>query len=135
METNITPEFATPRLSNEPPDGRRLVVINHHEARIFRSVTVGTLPEQILSRVGSEHLGHAPNSKGFSRGKEKPDSNVFFPRVAHALKDAREILVFGSGAGHSNQMDQLVTWLRTHHAELAKFVRGTLTIDEHHLTD
>lgn len=135
MITNLTAETTTPSLANPPPDGRRLVVINHHEARVFRSVAVGTLPEQILSRTGGEHLGHAPNSKDSSRGGEKPDPNVFFPRVVNALKDAREILVFGSGAGRSNEMDQLVAWLGTHHAELAKLVLGTLTVDEHHLTD
>jgi hypothetical protein len=136
MKTDIpikTTETSSPEGSTS--GGRRVVIINHHEARVFRSTDAGTIPEQILSRTAGEHLGHAPNSKDFSRGGEKPDPHVFFPPVARALKDAGEILVFGSGAGTANEMHQLVTWLGLHHADLAKRVIGAVTVDEHHLTD
>jgi hypothetical protein len=136
MKTNITTE-QTKNLSSEAlaADGRWLVIINHHEARVFRSVNPGTVSEQILSRAASEPSESIAHAKDFSRGGEKPDPNAFFPPVAKVLKGAVEILVFGSGTGRANEMNQFVSWLEVHQTDLAKRVIGAVTVDEHHLTD
>jgi hypothetical protein len=80
-------------------------------------------------------ISHTHSFDGFSRGLEKPAPHSFFGPVANALKDAGRILIFGSGCGFSNEMDQFVAWLKIHHPELARRVAGSLIIDEHHLTN
>lgn len=112
-----------------------LVVIDHSEARVYRSEMHGTIPERILPHKPDDFFRHAHNSKDFSRGQEKPDPNSFFEPVAAVLKGAAKILVFGSGKGTSSEMDQFIAWAGKHHPELAKRIIGSLVIDEHHLTE
>jgi hypothetical protein len=112
-----------------------LLVINHHEARIYRSEMDGTLPERILPHEPSEFFRHAHNSKDFARGREKPDPNSFFEPVAEALQAAGRVLVFGTGKGTSSEMEQFIGWLKGHHPETARRVIGSETIDEHHLSE
>jgi hypothetical protein len=111
-----------------------LLLIDHHEARIYRSEMNGAVPQQILPHEPGEYFRHAHNAKDFTRGREKPDRNSFFEPVATALQTAGRILVFGSGTGTSNEMDQFVAWLKVHHADLAKRVIGTVVVDGNHLT-
>lgn len=112
-----------------------LVVINHHEARIYRSAATGATAQQIRPHAPEDFFRHAPHSKDFSRGQEKPDPNSFFAPVAAVLQGAEKILLFGGGTGTGSEMDQFVLWLRRHHAALALRIIGTETIDEHHLTE
>ena len=111
-----------------------LLVIDHHEARIFRSEVCGAIPEQILPHEPDDFFRHAHNSKDFARGKEKPDPNSFFEPVIKALHGAGQILVFGTGTGMSSEMEQFVAWTKTHHPEVARRIIGSLTVDESHLT-
>lgn len=115
-------------------DAHWLLVIDHREARIFRSISAGAVPLQILPTPPDEHFRHAPDSKDFARGQEKPDPNSYFPPVAKALGDVGPILVFGTGTGKSSEMDQFVAWTKVHHADLARRIVGTRVVDEHHLT-
>src|ERR1700733_5830560 len=111
-----------------------LLVIDHHEARVFRSEMHGTIPEQILPQEPEDYFRHAHNSKETSRGQEKPDPNSFFKPVAKALQAASHILIFGTGTGTSSEMEQFIAWSEHHHPELAQRFIGSLVIDEHHLT-
>lgn len=115
-------------------EAHRLLVINHHEARIFRSEMRGAVPEQILPHEPDDFFRHAHNSKDVSRGKEKPDPNSFFEPVAKALQGARQILVFGTGTGMSSEMEQFVAWTGTHHPDIAERIVGSVVVDESHLT-
>jgi hypothetical protein len=112
-----------------------LVVIDHHEARIFRSQAHGSAAEQILPHDPADFFRHAHNSKDFARGREKPDPNSFFGPVATALKDTGRILVCGGGTGTGSEKAQFLAWLKDRHPELAARIAGSLVIDEHHLTD
>lgn len=117
---------------SELEDAHWLLLIDHHEARIFRSEIHGGLPRKILP---VEYFRHTRDSGDVSRGKEKPDATGFFQLVAGALRPAVQILVFGTGTGTSNEMNQFTTWLNKHHPELAKRIIGSMVVDEHHLTD
>ena len=110
-------------------------MIDHHEARIFRSEMHGALPQQILPHEPDDYFRHAHNSKDFSRGQEKPDADSFFALVVPALPGAGPILLFGSGTGGGSEMDQFVAWLDRHHPALAKRIVGTQVVDQHHLTE
>jgi hypothetical protein len=112
-----------------------LLVIDHHEARIFRSEMDGALPRLILPHEPSDYFRHAPHSRDFARGREKPDPSSFFEPVAQALQAGGRILIFGTGTGTSSEMDQFITWANRHHPELAARIIGTVVVDEHHLTD
>ena len=112
-----------------------LLVINHHEARIFRSEMHGSIPQQILPHEPDDFFRHAHNSRDFSRGQEKPDPNSFFEPLAKALHAPGQILVFGTGTGTSSEMEQFIAWSKLHHPELAKRIIGGLTVDEHHLSE
>ena len=117
-------------------NGHCLVLINHHQVRIFHSAAPGTAAEPVQQpHEPAEFFRHLAHSKDFARGQEKPDPNSFFPPVANALKEASQILLFGSGTGKSSEMEQFAAWLNTHHPELARRIVGSLIVDEHHLTD
>ncbi len=112
-----------------------LLVIDHHEARIFQSEIHGSVPERIVPHEPDDYFRHAHNSKDFSRGQEKPEPNSYFEPVVKALHGGGSILIFGTGTGMSNEMDQFVAWAKIHHAEWAKRIIGSVVVDEHHLTD
>jgi len=123
-----------PARSNEA-EVHWLLVIDHREARIYRSVAPGALAQVIRPHLPEDFFRHTPNSKEISRGKEKPDPNSFFEPVAGVLNGAGKILIFGSGTGTSSEMDQFVVWLKQHRPEVAKRIVGTEVVDEHHLTE
>ena len=112
-----------------------LLVIDHHEARIFRAEMQGAVPQQILPHEPDDYFRHAHNSMEVSRGKEKPDPNSFFEPVVKALHAPGQILVFGAGTGTSSEMEQFIAWVKAHHPEVAKRIVGSLVVDEHHLTE
>ncbi len=112
-----------------------LVVINHHHARLFNTEMNGSVPQVIVPYEPQEYFRHAHDDRDFFSGKEKAAPGSFFEPVARALKDAHQVLIFGTGTGTSSEMDQFTTWLKKHHANLAERIVGTLTIDEHHLTE
>lgn len=112
-----------------------LLVIDHHTARIFQSEIHDSVPQRIVPHEPDDYFRHAHNSKDFSRGQEKPEPNSFFEPVAKALHGGGPILVFGTGTGMSNEMEQFVAWTKTHHPELAKRIIGSVVVDEHHLTE
>ena len=112
-----------------------LVVIDHREARIFRSEIRGAAPLQILPHQPDDFFRHARNSKDFARGQEKPDPNSFFEPVARALKAPGKILLCGCGKGMGSEMEQFLSWLKRRHPELSGRIIGSLTVDEHQLTE
>ena len=114
---------------------RWLVVIDHHEARIYRSLRIDSVAQLIWPHAPEDYFRHAHNSKDFSRGQEKPDPNSYFEPVADTLNGADQILVFCTGTGTSNEMDQFLAWLKKHRAEVAKRIVGSVVIDEYHLTE
>jgi hypothetical protein len=109
-----------------------LLVINHHEARIFRSFAAGTAAVQIQPpQVSREAHGYS----GLVRGQEKPSEHTFFAPIAEAVKEAGQILVFGGGTGAASESAQFIAWAKVHHTDLAGRIAGAVVIDEHHLTD
>jgi hypothetical protein len=136
-EPNLLMKFHHAVERSEKPAwaARWLVVIDHHEARIFRSCLHGTVAEQIRPDQADDSISHVHSFDGFSRGQEKPVPGTFFGPVAEALKEAGGILIFGSGTGTASAMDQFVTWLKTHRPEQARRIVGERIIDAHHLTD
>lgn len=112
-----------------------LVVIDHHDARIYRSELRGAMPAQILQHAPGSHFRHAHNAKDFTRGRDKPDPDSFFGPIASSLKEAREIVLIGSGTGSGSEMEQFRDWLEGHHPDIFRRIVGVLKVDQHHLTE
>ncbi len=112
-----------------------LLVIDHHDARIYRSEMHGAIPERILPQEPEAHMRLANDAKDFSRGKDKPDPNSFFKPVASVLQAGGQILILGTGTGSSSEMEQFIAWFKLHHPDQARHIIGSLVVDEHHLTD
>jgi hypothetical protein len=112
-----------------------LLVIDHHEARIFHAELAGAVPQRILPYEPGSYFRHTPDSRETSRGREKPDPNTFFAPVAKILQAAGPILIFGTGKGAGSEMEQFVAWLKQHHPETANRIVGSVVVDEHHLTE
>ena len=132
---NFLERTDTPVSETGQKEAHWLVVIDHHEARIFRLEMNGSEPRQILPHRPEDHFRHAHNSKDFTRGMEKPEPNSFFEPIARALKDAENVLLMGNGKGAASETAQFLAWLPGHHPELEKRIVGALNVDQHHLTD
>lgn len=112
---------------------RWLVVVDHREARIYRSATTGAVPQLIRSHVSEEFFCQTYNTRDFSRARGEAEASSFYEPLAGVLNGAGEILIFGSGmAGDTNP---LTVWLRLHRPELAKRIVGSLAMAEHNLPE
>src|ERR1700712_744711 len=112
-----------------------LVVIDHREARIYRTELSGSVPQRI-SPYDPFGFGRALHyNQDESNGQRKPEQKSFYEAVAKTLHGAQQILLFGTGTGASSAMEQLLAELKRHHEDLAKRVVGSVAVDEHHLTE
>jgi hypothetical protein len=112
-----------------------LVVIDHREARIYRTEVHGAVPQRIVPydpHGFGRHL-HAANEE--TDGKRQPENKGFYEAVARTLRGAEQILLFGSGTGESSAMDQLVAALKRTHADVAARIIGSVVVDEHHRSE
>jgi hypothetical protein len=112
-----------------------LLVIDHHEARIFHAEIVGAVPQRVLPYGAGEFFRHAKDSKATSRGQEKPDPNTFFEPVVKALQPSGPILVFGTGTGTGSEMEQFSAWAKAHRPDVAQRIIGSVVVNESHLSE
>jgi hypothetical protein len=112
-----------------------LLVIDHHEARLFQSELEGAKVLHLMPDELKPFFRHGEDSKDVARGQEKPDPKTFFEPIAKALATASQILIFGTGTGTSSEMDQFIGWLKHHHPLEAQRIIGSVVVDEHHLTE
>ncbi|MEO6004668.1 MAG: hypothetical protein ABIZ04_14870 [Opitutus sp.] len=124
-----------PRTTSDEHEARWLLVIDHHQARLFRAEMLGAVPQKLTPHEPEKVFGHEQNLQNLSRGKEKPEPTSFFEPVAKVLQVGGQVLIFGTGTGKSSAMDQFVSWMKLHHSETAKRIMGSVVVDESHLTD
>ena len=112
-----------------------LVVIDHHEARVYSAEVHGTVPARITPYDPFGFGRSLRYTQDDSNGQRKPELKSFYEAVAKTLEGARQILVFGTGTGASSAMDQLLMDLAKHHHDVAERIIGSEVINEHHLTE
>jgi len=112
-----------------------LVVIDHREARVYSTEFHGSVPQRITPYDPFGFGRDLHYNQDDSNGQRKPELKSFYEAVVKTLKGAKQIVIFGTGTGASNAMDQLLLNLKQHHQYLAARVIGFVTIDEHHLTE
>jgi hypothetical protein len=118
-----------------PDEAHFLVVIDHHEARIYKTELHGAVPQRItpLNPSGQNRQLHYVQDD--SNGQRKPELKSFYEAVVKALQGARAILIFGSGTGASSAMAHLVAEMRDRHGELARHIVGAVVLDQQHLSE
>jgi hypothetical protein len=116
-------------------DSHLLVVIDHREARVFKTELHGAVPQRItpLHPNGLNRQLHYVQDD--SNGQRKPELKSFYEAVVKTLQGARAILIFGSGTGASSAMAHLVAEMRGHHGELAQRIVGAVVLDQQHLSE
>ena len=112
-----------------------LVVIDHREARIYKTELHGTTPKRITPLDPRSEPRYLHNVGDNDNGQRKPELKSFYEAIAKTLKPAEEILILGSATGSSSAMDHLVAELSQHHPEIAKHVIGAVAANVQHMTD
>jgi hypothetical protein len=127
---------SAPVLVNGAAEGAQLlVVIDHREARIYKTEMHGSVPEWITPYDPQGYGRHLHYVQDDANGQRKPEPKRFYEAVAHTLVGAERILVFGSSTGASSAMGQLLARLRQHHPGIAARVVDAIVVDEQHLTE
>ncbi len=118
------------------PKGETLVVvIDHHEARVFRSEQRGSVPEKVVPYDPHGFGKHVHNLHDPAAGQHHPVPRSYFEDVAKSLGDTGEILLFGTGTGGGSAMNEFLDHLHREHRDLFERVVGVEVVDETHLTE
>lgn len=112
-----------------------LVVIDHQEAKVYRTEVVGAVPERIAPYDPHGHGRHLHSAHEWTDGKRPPERKSYYEAVAETLRGAEQVLLFGSGTGKSSAMEQLLADLTDHHPDVAGKVVGSVAVDAHHTTE
>lgn len=112
-----------------------LVVIDHREAKVYRTEVHGAVPERIAPYDPHGHGRHLHSAHEWTDGKRPPERKSFYEAVAKTLRGAEQILLFGSGTGRSSAMEMLLADLKAHHPDVAGNVVGSVVVDAHHTTE
>jgi hypothetical protein len=112
-----------------------LVVIDHHEARIYRTENQGSAAERVVPFDPHGYGRHLHSANEWTDGKRQPERKSYYEAIAKTLRGADQVLMFGSGTGRSCAMDQLLADLKTHHSDVAEKVIGSVLIDASHMTE
>lgn len=122
------------------PDAKRegphlLVVIDHHEAKVYHAEVRGAEPVHIVPYDPTGYGRHLHSHNDETDGKRQPEKKSFYEAVAKTLHGAEQILLFGSGTGNSSAMVALLADLQAHHADVASKVIGSVVVDASHTTE
>jgi hypothetical protein len=112
-----------------------LVIIDHHEARVYRTEVHGAVPERITPYDPHGYGRHLHSAHEWTDGKRPAERKSFYEAVAKTLQGADQVLLFGSGTGRSSAMEQLLSDLKDHHPAVADKIIGAQIVDAHHTTE
>jgi hypothetical protein len=131
LERSTVPELADPT-----EDGTHLlVVIDHREARIYKTELRDAVPESITPYDPDGTRRHLHSVDDEANGQRQPELKSFYEAIAHSLRDAEQILIFGTATGASSAMDYLVDELNQNYPDIAKRIVGAIVVNEQHLTE
>jgi hypothetical protein len=112
-----------------------LVVLDHQEARVYRTEVHGAVPVSIAPYDPHGYKKHLHSAHEWTDGKRQPERKSFYEAIAKTLRGAEQVLLFGSGTGRSSAMEMLVADLKTHHPDVADKIIGSIVVDAHHTTE
>jgi hypothetical protein len=114
-----------PQHDSNGREAHLLLVIGHHEARLFRSEIYGGVPEQILPPESKN--GRTIANSACIR---ESDTHTLFDLVAQALRATGKILIFGESSATQPEMDRFIGWLKRAHPDLAERIIGSMVLDQ-----
>jgi hypothetical protein len=117
------------------PGTHLLVVLDHHEARVYRTEGHGAVPDHLEPYDPHGYGRHLHSAHEWTDGKRQPERKSYYEAIAKTLRGAERILLFGSGTGRSSAMEQLLADLREHHRDVAEKIVGAVVVDAHHTTE
>ena len=149
MNRKRTEERATGKMSNtmEPQssgihqpqpelDGvHLLVVIDHREARIYKTELKASVPERITPFDPHGYGRYLHSVTDDSNGQRKRSAKVSTRRSQKVCKAQDRLCSSAPRLAASSAMEQLIANLNHHHADVAKRIVGSVAVDEHHLTE
>ena len=112
-----------------------LVVIDHQEARVYRTEVHGAVPVSMSPYDPHGYGKHLHSAHEWTDGKRQPERKSFYEAIAKTLRGAEQVLLFGSGTGRSSPMDMLLADLKAHHSDVAGKIIGSEVVDAHHTTE
>lgn len=112
-----------------------LVVIDHQEAKVYRSEIHGSVPERIVPYDPHGYRKHLHSAHEWTDGKRQQERKSFYEAIAKTLQGAEKVLLFGSGTGRASAMEMLVADLKAHHPDVAGKIIGSVVVDAHHTTE
>ena len=119
------------------PPGGLLVVVDHHEARIYEVDTAARdAAEHTIRPYDPHHFLHHLTHKDElrERGQRAPEEASYYDAIAHAIAAAPRVVLVGHGAGKSNAAHHLAEYLKAHHRETFDKVSVEIAADISHLT-
>jgi hypothetical protein len=114
-----------------------LVVVDHHETRLYRLDVRSNDPVDDVIRPYDphhflHHLSHKDQPR--ERGQRAAEDPGFYQRIAAAVVASGRVVVIGHGEGHSNAAHHLIGYLKLHHPETARKVTCEVVADLSSLT-
>lgn len=117
------------------PGEHLLVVVDHQEARIFKSEAPGSTPQTVTPHDPHGFGKHIHNVHDTSKGQHHPVPKSFFEDITKSLSGAQQILIFGTGSGGGSAMTELMKYLQENQKELFESVVGAVSVDAQHMTE
>ena len=103
-----------------------LLVIGHHEIRLFRADSCGGDIQQLLPNDGVADFTFAePDAHALERSAKDPEFDGIFEPVAQALRATGNILIFGESSATQVKMDHFISWVKRRHPYLASRIVGS----------
>jgi hypothetical protein len=116
-----SPDATSPgTTSPAPAQPTLMVVVDHHEAKIYRvERNSGGTVKWDVKPYDPHHFLHHLTHKDQSReaGQRAPEDPSFYERIGDTLAASGGIVVVGHGTGKSNASRHLIEYLRTHRHE------------------
>jgi hypothetical protein len=118
---------------------RALVVIDHHEAKIYRIGRVKAHDQSVSAERPYDpfgfhrHLVHRKESH--YRGARVPEDTAYFRHIGDDLSFADEVVLIGHGKGTSNEAQLFHKYLNSHNSVLAQKVTAIEDFDLSSLTE
>ncbi|HSY06073.1 MAG TPA: hypothetical protein VK803_09000 [Steroidobacteraceae bacterium] len=125
------PDARAPATAPQPAAAMLMVVVDHHDAKIYRIDASGNAAQREIRPYDPHHFLHHLTHKGQLReqGQRAPEDPAYYGLIAAALAGADRIIVVGHGTGKSNAAEHLLEYLRTHHRDTYQRVVREIAVD------
>lgn len=138
-EAGLTTE-ETSQAKQDQLDGQCIVLIDHHQARLFGLGGEDSDPAtpQVIKPEdpdGSHRRIEHKQGDDDHDGGHAAEEDGYYERISAKLQAARHIVVFSDGKGRSNAGTYLIDYLKSHHAALADRIVASERVDIAHLSD